>query len=72
MAKTRTVRISDEIEQRLEHLAEKTKRPKRFYIKDRRGKYIAESEEAYLALERTAEKNAKHYTSKGVRRLLGL
>jgi len=46
MAKTRTVRISDEIEQRLEHLAGKTKRPKSIYIKDRRGKYLDEHEEA--------------------------
>jgi RHH-type rel operon transcriptional repressor/antitoxin RelB len=56
MAKTLNVRISDDIEQRLENLAEKTKRPKSFYIKDMLEKYLDESEEAYLALERISEK----------------
>jgi len=46
MAKTLTVRLSDEIERRLENLAEKTKMPKSFCIKDRRGKYLDEHEEA--------------------------
>ena len=48
-----------EIERRLEDLAEKTKRPKSFYIKDMLEKYLDEYEEAYLALERISEKNAR-------------
>lgn len=72
MAKTLNVRISDDIEQRLENLAEKTKRPKSFYIKDMLEKYLDEYEEAYLALERTSEKNAKYCTSKEVKKFLGL
>lgn len=72
MAKTLNVRISDEIERRLEDLAEKTKRPKSFYIKDMLEKYLDEYEEAYLALERISEKNARHYTSKEVKKLLEL
>ncbi len=71
MAKTLNVRISDEIEQRLDILAEKTKRPKSFYIKDMLEKYLDEYEEAYLALE-LSEKNAKYYTSKEVKKLLEL
>ena len=51
MAKTLNVRISDEIERRLEDLAKKTKRPKSFYIKDMLEKYLDEYEEAYLALD---------------------
>jgi RHH-type rel operon transcriptional repressor/antitoxin RelB len=72
MAKTLNVRISDEIERRLEDLAEKTKRPKSFYIKDMLEKYLDEYEEAYLALERISEKNARYYTSKVVKKLLEL
>jgi len=53
MAKTLNVRISDDIEQRLENL-------------------LDEYEEAYLALERISEKNAKYYTSKEVKKLLEL
>jgi RHH-type transcriptional regulator, rel operon repressor / antitoxin RelB len=72
MAKTLNVRISDEIERRLDDLAEKTKRPKSFYIKDMLEKYLDEYEKAYLALERISENNAKYYTSKEVKKLLEL
>jgi RHH-type rel operon transcriptional repressor/antitoxin RelB len=72
MAKTLNVRISDEVERRLEDLAEKTKRPKSFYIKDMLEKYLDEYEEAYLALERISEKNTRYYTSKEVKKLLEL
>jgi len=72
MAKTLNVRISDEIERRLDDLAEKTKRPKSFYIKDMLEKYLDEYEEAYLALDRISEKNARYYTSKEVKKLLEL
>jgi RHH-type transcriptional regulator, rel operon repressor / antitoxin RelB len=72
MAKTLNVRISDEVERRLEDLAEKTKRPKSFYIKDMLEKYLDEYEEAYLALERISEKNARYYTTKEAKKLLEL
>ena len=72
MAKTLNVRISDEVEKRLEDLAEKTKRPKSFYIKDMLEKYLDEYEEAYLALESISEKNSRYYTSKEVKKLLEL
>ena len=72
MAKTLNVRISDEIERRLEDLAEKTKRPKSFYIKDMLEKYLDEYEDAYLALDRISEKNARYYTSREVKKLLEL
>ena len=47
-------------------------RPKSFYIKDMLEKYLDEYEEAYLALERISEKNARYYTSKEVKKLLEL
>ena len=72
MAKIITVRISDEIEKRLEKLSSKTKRPKSFYIKDMLDKYLEEYEDAFLALERLNERNAKYYTTEEVEKLLEL
>ena len=70
MAKIITVRIPDEIEKRLEKLSSKTKRPKSFYIKDMLEKYLEEYEDAFLALDRLNEKNAKYYTTEEVEKLL--
>jgi len=70
MAKNITVRIPDEIEKRLEKLSSKTKRPKSFYIKDMLEKYLEEYEDAFLALDRLNEKNAKYYTTEEVEKLL--
>ena len=72
MAKTLNVRISDEIEKRLDNLALKTKRPKSFYVKDMLEKYLAEYEDAFLALERLNNRNAKYHTTKEVKKLLEL
>ena len=66
------MRISDEIEKRLEKLSSKTKRPKSFYIKDMLEKYLEEYEDAFLALERLNERNAKYYTTEEVEKLLEL
>jgi len=70
MAKIITVRISDEIEKRLEKLSSMTKRPRSFYIKDMLEKYLEEYEDAFLALDRLNEKNAKYYTTEEVEKLL--
>jgi len=72
MARVLTVRVSEEMEKRLDALASKTKRPKSFYVKDMLEKYLDEYEEAYLALDRISEKNARYYTSKEVKKLLEL
>ena len=72
MAQTINVRISDEIAERLVRLSEKTKRTKSFYLKDMLEKYIDEYEDAYLALDRLNDKNAKYYTTEEVEAELGL
>lgn len=72
MAKIITVRLSDEVEKRLERLSSKTKRPKSFYIKDMLEKYLEEYEDAFLALERLNDKNARYYTTEEVEKLLEL
>lgn len=70
MAKVINVRVSDDIVKRLENLSAKTKRPKSFYIKDMLEKYLEDYEDAYLALERLSDKNAKYYTTDEVEKIL--
>lgn len=72
MAKVINVRVSDDIVKRLENLSTKTKRPKSFYIKDMLEKHLEEYEDAYLALERLSDKNAKYYTTDEVEKILEL
>ena len=72
MAQTINVRIPDNIASRLGYLAEKTNRPKSFYLKDMLEKYIDEYEDAYLALDRLNNKNAKYLTTEEVEAELGL
>lgn len=72
MAKVINVRVSDNIVKRLENLSVKTKRPKSFYIKDMLEKYLEDYEDAYLALERLSDKNAKYYSTDEVKKILEL
>jgi len=72
MAKVINVRVSDDIVKRLDNLSAKTKRPKSFYIKDMLDKYLGDYEDAYLALERLSDKNAKYYSTDEVKKILEL
>jgi len=72
MAKVINVRISEEIAKRLELLSAKTKRTKSFYIKEMLERYLEEYEDAYLALERLNERNAKYRTTEEAEKILGL
>jgi RHH-type transcriptional regulator, rel operon repressor / antitoxin RelB len=72
MAKVINVRVSDDIVKRLDNLSAKTKRPKSFYIKDMLNKYLEDYEDAYLALERLSDKNAKYYSTDEVKKILEL
>jgi RHH-type rel operon transcriptional repressor/antitoxin RelB len=72
MAQTINVRIPDDIAVRLVYLAEKTNRSKSFYLKDMLEKYIDEYEDAYLALDRLNNKNARYLTTEEVEAELGL
>ncbi len=66
MAKIISLRLSDEIDKGLEKLSKKSKRPKGFYIKDMLEMYLEEYEDAFLALERLNEKNARYYMTEEV------
>jgi RHH-type rel operon transcriptional repressor/antitoxin RelB len=72
MAKVINVRVSDDIVKRLDNLSAKTRRPKSFYIKDMLDKYLGDYEDAYLALERLSDKNAKYYSTDEVEKILEL
>jgi len=72
MSKVLNVRVSENVAKKLESLAVKTKRPKSFYIKELLEMYLDELEDAYLALERLTEKNAKYYTTEEAEKILGL
>jgi RHH-type transcriptional regulator, rel operon repressor / antitoxin RelB len=72
MSKVLNIRLSDDISSRLDFLAEKTNRPKSFYIREILIKYLPEFEDAYLALDRLNDRNAKYYSTKEVEKILDL
>jgi RHH-type rel operon transcriptional repressor/antitoxin RelB len=72
MSKVLNVRLTDDISSRLDHLADKTKRPKSFYIREILIRHLPEYEDAYLALDRLNERNAKYHSTEDVEKILGL
>ena len=72
MSKILNVRLTDDISSRLDFLAEKTNRPKSFYIREILVRYLPEVEDAYLALDRLNDRNAKYYSTEDVEKILGL
>ncbi|HPQ43561.1 MAG TPA: TraY domain-containing protein [Syntrophales bacterium] len=72
MSKILNVRIEDDLSARLDFLAEKTKRSKSFYIKEILNQHLAEYEDAYLALDRLNNRNAKYYSTEDLEKLLDL
>ncbi len=72
MSKVLNVRIEDDLSDRLDLLAEKTKRSKSFYIKEILSQHLAEYEDAYLALDRLNNRNAKYYSTEDAEKILDL
>ena len=72
MSKVLNVRIEEDLSDRLELLAEKTKRSKSFYIKEILTQHLAEYEDAYLALDRLNDRNAKYYSTEDMEKILDL
>jgi RHH-type rel operon transcriptional repressor/antitoxin RelB len=69
---TLSIRLPEEIFKRLSRLSEKTKRTKTSFIKEMIEESLVEYEEAYTALDRLNEKNAKYLTSEELEKELGL
>ena len=67
-----SVKLPEIIEKRLNRLAEKTHRPKSFYVREAIEEYLEEHEDAWLALERLSDKNAKYHTTEEMEKKLGL
>lgn len=55
------IRLNEEIEQRLQHLSEKTGRTKTYYAREAILNYLQDMEDYYLAEER-AQKAAKRWS----------
>jgi len=67
-----SIRLPDEISRRLSALAKKTKRTKTSFIREMVEEKLADYEEAYTALERLNDKNAKYLTTEELEKKLGL
>ncbi len=70
-----SVRLPDEIEQRLDFLAKHTGRTKAYYIRELISSHIDELEDYYLAagvLERVRKGKERTFTAEELRRDLGL
>jgi RHH-type rel operon transcriptional repressor/antitoxin RelB len=66
-----SLRLSNNIESRLDELAETTGRTKSFYAKEAIVKYLDEMEDTYIAINRL-EKPAKRVSLEDVEKELGL
>ncbi len=67
-----SIRLSDEVSRRLSALAKKTKRTKTSFIREMVEETLADYEEAYTALERLNDKNARYLTTEELEKKLGL
>ena len=67
-----SIRLSDEFSRRLSALAKKTKRTKTSFIREMVEEKLADYEEAYTALERLNDKNARYLTTEELEKKLGL
>ncbi|MFZ2053940.1 MAG: DUF6290 family protein [Candidatus Aminicenantales bacterium] len=67
-----SVRLPDEISRRLSALAKRTKRTKTSFIREMIEEKLADYEEAYTALERLNDKNARYLTTEELEKKLGL
>jgi RHH-type rel operon transcriptional repressor/antitoxin RelB len=69
---TLSLRLPDEIFQRLNRLTKKTRRTKSSFIQEIIEESLEDFEDGYTALERLNEKNARYLTTEEVERELGL
>ncbi|HWR57729.1 MAG TPA: ribbon-helix-helix domain-containing protein [Thermodesulfovibrionales bacterium] len=67
-----TLKLPVDLESRLNRLSEKTRRPKSYYMREALSEYLEEYEDAYLALDRLNNKNAKYLNTKELEKRLGL
>lgn len=69
---TLSLRLPDDVFQRLNRLTKKTRRTKSSFIQEIIEESLEDFEDGYTALERLNEKNARYLTTEEVERELGL
>jgi RHH-type transcriptional regulator, rel operon repressor / antitoxin RelB len=67
-----SIRLPADLSRRLSALAKKTRRTKTSFIREMMEEKLADYEEAYTALERLNDKNARYLTTDELERKLGL
>ncbi len=67
-----TVRLDEKTYNRLNQLANKSRRTKSSYIKEMLELYLEDFEDAHMTLERLNKKNAKYLTTDEVEKKLGI
>jgi len=67
-----SIRLPDDISRRLNALAKKTRRTKTSFIREMVEEKLADYEEAYTALDRLNDKNARYLTTEELEKKLGL
>lgn len=61
-----SIRLPEDLNNRLENLAAITHRPKSFYIREALSRYIEDLEDGYIALERISSPKRKLLTTEEV------
>jgi len=72
MSTSISIRLPEEINQKIEHLARTIDRPKTYVIKKAIEEYLEEYADYLIALERLNDKNNKIISSKELRNQLGI
>lgn len=67
-----TVRLSADIEKKLNKLTKATMRPKSFYIKEALERYLDDMEDFYIALDRLSKPDPRYYTTEELKKELDL
>ncbi len=67
-----SVKLPEELENRLNNLAAKTKRSKSFYMREALERYLEEYEDGLLALERLNDRNADYLSHEEAKKFLDL
>jgi RHH-type rel operon transcriptional repressor/antitoxin RelB len=69
---TLSLRLPDEVFNRLTRLAKKTRRSKSSFIQEMIEESLEDLEDGYIALERLNQKNARFLTTEELEKVLGL
>jgi RHH-type rel operon transcriptional repressor/antitoxin RelB len=58
-SKMLSIRLPEDLENKLNFLSDKTQRPKSFYIKEALERYMEDMEDTFIALDRISKPNRK-------------